>query len=169
MAEHRRASTVCAKALEETPPRTALWDARPAPPPPPAAPTTPRQHPDESEDDFRARLETVLELRDRLETDDRMDLACECAKRGVAFDGDGAFTHELTLPEDVADGSYEVRLAVAVVMLEALEHQIMVYLAAAVPTTYPAQMRPVKKARVRVTGRWLLPIVLVSVLSLFLL
>ena len=27
MAEHRRASTVCAKALEETPPRTALWDA----------------------------------------------------------------------------------------------------------------------------------------------
>ena len=31
MAEHRRASTVCAKALEETPPRTALWDARPAP------------------------------------------------------------------------------------------------------------------------------------------
>ena len=46
------------------------------------------QHPDESEDDFRARLETVLQLRDRLETDDRMNLACECAKRGVAFDGD---------------------------------------------------------------------------------
>ena len=89
MAEHRRASTVCAKALEETPPRTALWDARTAPsPPPPAAPTTPRQHPDESEDDFRARLETVVQLRDRLETDDRMNLACECAKRGVAFDGD---------------------------------------------------------------------------------
>jgi hypothetical protein len=89
MAEHRRASTVCAKALEETPPRTALWDARTAPsPPPPAAPTTPRQHPDESEDDFRARLETVRQLRDRLETDDRMNLACECAKRGVAFDGD---------------------------------------------------------------------------------
>ena len=88
MAEHRRASTVCAKALEETPPRTALWDARPPAPPPPAAPTTPRQHPDESEDDFRARLETVRRLRDRLETDDRMDLACECARRGVAFDGD---------------------------------------------------------------------------------
>ena len=90
--EHRRASTVCAKALEETPPRTALWDARPAPPPtlppPPTTPATPVRHPDESEDDFRARLETVRQLRDRLETDDRMDLACECAKRGVAFDGD---------------------------------------------------------------------------------
>ena len=90
MAEHRRASTVCAKALEETPPRTALWDARPAPPlpPPPAAPATMTRHPDEAEDQFRARLETVRQLRDRLETDDRMNLACECAKRGVAFDGD---------------------------------------------------------------------------------
>ena len=92
MAEHRRASTVCARALEETPPRTALWDARPqsAPPqpPPPTTPATPVRHPDESEDDFRARLETVRQLRDRLETDDRMNLACECAKRGVAFDGD---------------------------------------------------------------------------------
>ena len=89
MAEHRRASTVCAKALEETPPRTALWDARPpAPPTPPTTPATPVRHPDEPEDKFRDRLETVRRLRDRLETDDRMDLACECAKRGVAFDGD---------------------------------------------------------------------------------
>ena len=87
MAEHRRASTVCAKALEETPPRTALWDARP-PAPVPTTPATPVRHPDEAEDDFRARLETVRQLRDRLETDDRMNLACECAKRGVAFDGD---------------------------------------------------------------------------------
>ena len=61
------------------------------------------------------------------------------------------------------------QLAVAVVILEALEQQVAAYLAAAVPITHPAQMRPVKKARVRVTGRWLLPIVLVSVLSLFLL
>ena len=69
----------------------------------------------------------------------------------------------------VVSGVVEVRLVVAVVILEALEHQIMVYLAAAVPTTYPAQMRPVKKVHVRATGRWLLPIVLVSALSLFLL
>ena len=69
----------------------------------------------------------------------------------------------------VVSGVIEVRLVVAVVILEALEHQVVVYLAAAVPTTYPAQMRPVKKVRVRVTGRWLLPIALVSVLSLFLL
>jgi hypothetical protein len=69
----------------------------------------------------------------------------------------------------VVSGVNEVRLVVAVVILEALEHQIMVYLAAAVPTAHPAQMRPAKKAHVRVTVRWLLPIVLVSVLSLFLL
>ena len=68
--------------------RTALWDARPSPAPACPRPRRPRQHPDESEDDFRARLETVRQLRDRLETDDRMNLACECAKRGVAFDGD---------------------------------------------------------------------------------
>ena len=88
MAEHRRASTVCAKALEETPPRTALWDARPAPAPVPPT-TTPVRHPDEPEDDFRARLETVRQLRERLETDDRMNVACECAKRG-GRDGDDA-------------------------------------------------------------------------------
>ena len=107
MAEHRRASTVCARALEETPPRTALWDARPAPPlpPPPAAPTTPRQHPDESEDEFRARLETVLELRDRLETDDRLNLACEWAKRGVkvaALSCDECASHHAWIKDVIA-------------------------------------------------------------------
>ena len=66
-------------------------------------------------------------------------------------------------------GVVEVRLAVAGVILEALEHQIMVYLAAAVPTAHQVRMRPVKKVHVRVTVRWLLPIVLVSALSLLLL
>jgi hypothetical protein len=63
-------------------------------------------------------------------------------------------------------GVIEVRLVVAVVILEALEHQILASLAAVVPITHPAQMRPVKKALGRVTVRWLLPIVLVSALNL---
>ena len=105
MAEHRRASTVCAKALEETPPRTALWDARPSVPPP-TTPATPVRHPDEPEDKFRDRLETVRRLRDRLETDDRMHLACECAKRGVAFDGDdsAAILQRRAPPADLVIG-----------------------------------------------------------------
>ena len=63
-------------------------------------------------------------------------------------------------------GVIEVRLVVAVVILEALEHQITAYLAAVVPITHPAQMRPVKKEHGRATVRWLLPIALVSALNL---
>ena len=63
-------------------------------------------------------------------------------------------------------GVIMVQLAVAVVILEALEQQVAVYLAVAVPIAHPAQMRPVKKEHGRVTVRWLLPIALVSALNL---